>query len=103
MLRRFVPLLLVLGWLSFSGIDVIEDLGEIPSQSAVSTAPNDLPPRSEQDGWGHLANNMIESASRSKQIGIVLLALAPIVFYIEPVTEFRKHSQIHKLHRVFLI
>jgi hypothetical protein len=103
MWRRVLPALLVLAWISLSGIDVAEDLGEIPSDSVVSTAPNDVAPGSKQDGWGHLANDMIESVSRTKQANVLLVTFAPIIFYIELTTDFRKHSQVHKLHQVFLI
>jgi hypothetical protein len=102
MFRRLVAALLVLGWISLSGFDVVEDLDEVPGQVAFSNASDDLAWGSKR-AMGPLANNIIESASRTKQSNIALITFTPIIFFIEPPTEFRKHSQLHKLHRVFLI
>jgi hypothetical protein len=103
MFRRVVATLLVLGWISLSGFDVVEDLDEAPGQVAISRAPADSGPGSKRGGLGPLANNIIESASRTKQISIIPVNLRPTTFSTESLTEFRKHSQIHKLLHVFLI
>src|SRR5687768_3920647 len=102
MYRRVLGALLVLGWISLSGFDVIEDLDEAPGQIQLSAAPDHAGHDSKR-AMGALANNIIESASRSKPVHLAALNLAVIVLRIEPITEFRRHSQLHKLFRVFLI
>ena len=102
MWRRVVAALLVFGWISLSGFDVVEDLDEAPGQAHVSTAPDESGAGLKR-AMGALANNIIESASRTKAINLAPVDFGVIAFRIEPVTEFHKHSQLHKLFRVFLI
>jgi hypothetical protein len=102
MWRRVVAALLVLGWISLSGFDVVEDLDEAPGQVQVSAAAGESGPGSKR-AMGPLAKNIIESASRTKPIHLAPVDRGLIVFRIKPVTEFHKHSQLHKLFRVFLI
>jgi hypothetical protein len=102
MCRRVIAALLVLGWISLSGFDVVEDLDKVPGQVQVSTAPDDTGASSKR-AMGALANNIIESASRTKAFRLAPVDFGTIVFRVEPITEFRKHSQLHKLFRVFLI
>ena len=104
MCRRLVSALLIFGWISLSGFDVVEDLDEVPGQAAVSTAPDDAGGAgSKRGGWGPLANNIVESASRTKQPNVALVTLIATICHLDLVLEFRKHSRLHKLHRVFLI
>jgi hypothetical protein len=102
MCRRLLAALLIFGWVSLSGFDVVEDLDEIPGQIQISTAPDDAGPGSKR-AMGSLANNSIESASRTKPANLAPVDFGVIIFRIAPLTEFRKHSQLHKLFRVFLI
>jgi hypothetical protein len=89
MCRRLLAALLIFGWVSLSGFDVVEDL-------------DDAGPGSKR-AMGSLANNSIESASRTKPANLAPVDFGVIIFRIAPLTEFRKHSQLHKLFRVFLI
>jgi hypothetical protein len=93
--------LVVFGWVSLSCFDVIEDLDEIPGQVAIST-PDD-PGTAKRGGWGPLANNSVESANHTERADVVLVSLTPNIFHSAPVLDFRRHSRLHKLHRVFLI
>jgi hypothetical protein len=102
MFRRVIAALLIIGWVALSGFDVVEDLDEIPGQIQISTAPDDAGPDSKR-AMGSLANNSIESASRTKPANLAPVDFGVIIFRIGPLTEFRKHSQLHKLFRVFLI
>lgn len=87
MWKRVLAALILLGWISLSGFDVVEDLDEVPGQSQLSEP---------------LPNNTIESASRTKAPTIEAVTFSPIIFYYLRPTEFRKHS-LHKLFHVFLI
>ncbi len=101
MCRRLLAALLIMGWVSLSCFDVIEDLDEIPGQAAFS-APDDGG-TAKRGGWGPLANNSVESANHTERDDVTLISIAPNVFHSEPVPDFRRHSQLHKLHRVYLI
>jgi hypothetical protein len=59
MCRRLIAVLLILGWISLSGFDVVEDLDEIPGQVTISSASPDNNPISKRGGWGPLANNIV--------------------------------------------
>ena len=100
---RLIAALLILGWVSLSGFDVVEDLDEVPGQAAVSnTAPGDGS-ASKRGGWGPLANNIIESANRTQPASIGVVGFTPTIFDFDPVPILRRHFQLHKLYRVFLI
>ncbi|HEY7715980.1 MAG TPA: hypothetical protein VIE90_15825 [Candidatus Binatia bacterium] len=103
MCRRLLAVLLILGWVSLSGFDVIEDLDEAPGQTAISTAPDDEGSNAKRGGWGPLANNIVESANRNQDTDVVLIKIAETDFDNEPVFQFQKHFQLHKLYHVFLI
>jgi hypothetical protein len=102
MCRRLVSALLVLGWISLSGFDVVEDLDEAPGRPAFSATPDSASAGTKRS-MGSLANNIIESASRTKQPNVALVTLMATISDLDLLLEFRKHSQLHKLHRVFLI
>lgn len=103
MCRRLLAALLIIGWVSLSGFDVVEDLDEVPGQVAVSTSSPDDSSTSKRGGWGPLANNIIESANRTQQVNSALVSFTPTIFAFDPVPVFRRHFQLHKLYRVFLI
>lgn len=102
MCRRLVSALLILGWISLSGFDVVEDLDEAPGRAAFSATPDNAAAGAKRS-MGSLANNIIESASRTKQSNGELVTLIATICHLDLLLEFRKHSQLHKLHRVFLI
>ena len=103
MCRKLVAVLLILGWVSLSGFDLVEDLDEIPGQVAVSRSSPNGSSTSKRGGWGPLANNIIESANRIQQTNFALISVPPTIFDSVPVLGLRGHSQLHKLFRVFLI
>lgn len=103
MWRRLVSALLIFGWVSLSGFDVVEDLDEVPGQAAVSSSSPDDKSLGKRGGWGHLANNMVESANPSQRTDATKVSFTPTIFKFEPVHDLRRHFQLHKLYRVFLI
>ncbi len=103
MCRKLVGVLLILGWISLSCFDVVEDLDEIPGQVAVSSSSPDESSTSKRGGWGPLANNIVESANPTQQTDVALVRFTPTIFDPDPVLDFRGHFQLHKLYRVFLI
>lgn len=103
MCRKFVAALIILGWVSLSCFDVVEDLDEIPDQVAVSSSSSDSSSTAKRGGWGPLANNMVESAIPTEQARVVLISFTPIAFEFNRVFDLRRHFQLHKLNRVFLI
>ena len=103
MCRRLLAVLLILGWVSLSGFDVVEDLDEAPGQTAVSTAPDDQSSSSKRGGWGPLANNIIESANCTQETTVAFVTFFPTIFHCDSAPVFRRHFQLHKLYRVFLI
>lgn len=102
-LKRLISALLVIGWVSLSGFDVVEDLDEVPGQAAVSSSSADDNSVGKRGGWGPLANNMVESANPSPRSDATTVTFRPSIFKFEPVCDFRRHFQLHKLYRVFLI
>jgi hypothetical protein len=94
--------LLILGWISLSVFDVVEDLDEVPGQTAVSGSSTDNG-FSKRGGWGPLANNIVESATRTDHASVALVSFTPSVFHPKSVNFFRRQFQLHKLYRVFLI
>ena len=102
MCRKLIAALLILGWISLSGFDVVEDLDEIPGCVAVSNASTDSS-TSKRGGWGPLANNIVESANRTQQADVALVRVIPTVLTFVQLFDFRRRSQLHKLYRVFLI
>ena len=62
MFRKLVAALLIIGWISLSCFDVVEDLDQIPAQTAVSSSSRDSS-SSKLWGWGPLLNNIVEFAN----------------------------------------
>ena len=103
MCRKLIAVLLIFGWISLSGFDLVEDLDEIPGQAAVSSSAPDNSSSSKRGGWGPLANNIVESANHTREAEVALISFTASTFDLQPVFDFRKHIQLHKLYRVFLI
>jgi hypothetical protein len=99
MARKLLTLLLLVSWISFSGVDTLEDL-DLPDQGKLynSTASPLLDP-------GHnvrLAHNMVESAGHSRTRYPCFWEESGKLLTTSP-TLSRKTSKLHKLHRVYLI
>lgn len=103
MCRKFVAVVVILGWVSLSCFDVVEDLDEIPGHVVVSSSSPDGSSTAKRGGWGPLANNIVESANQTEQAGVALISFTPIAFEFTRVVDLRRHFQLHKLYRVFLI
>jgi len=104
MCRKLVIALLILGWVSLSCFDVVEDLDEIPGELAISSASSEDSSTSEVGGWGPLANNIVESVNRIPETAdVALVSFTETIFDFNPILNFRRHFQLHKLYRVFLI
>jgi hypothetical protein len=103
MRRRIAAVLVILGWVSLSCFDVVEDLDEIRGQVAVSSSSPGSSSTAKRGGWGPLANNIVESANRIPQTNVTIFRVTPTILDFVPVLDFRGHSQLHKLSRVFLI
>ena len=103
MCRRLIAALLIIGWTSLSGFDVVEDLDEVPGQPTVSNAPDADASTEKRGGWGPLANNVVESANRTQPTHIAPASLISTIAVFDLVLDFRRHFQLHKLYRVFLI
>lgn len=103
MLGGVVAALVVLGWISLSCFDVLEDLDELSGQISVSTLPDAAHPGTERHRWGPLANNMVESANPSREAAAVFIDSVPALFKFTPIFDLQRHLQLHKLYRVFLI
>lgn len=102
MCRKIAAILLILGWVSLSGFDVVEDLDGVSGQAALLSA-SDSSSSAKVHAWAPLANNMVESANRIQQTDLALVDFTPTLFDCDTLLEFRRHSQLHKLYRVFLI
>ena len=46
---------------------------------------------------------LVESANRMQQADLALVNFTPTLFDCDILLELRRHSQLHKLYRVFLI
>ena len=101
--RKILAALLVLGWISLSCFDVVEDLNEIPGQVAVSSATDHSSSSSKQREWGPVANNIVESANYTEEADAALARLIKVVFDFDPILHSCRYFQLHKLYRVFLI
>ena len=102
--RNLTVALVILGWVSLSCFDVVEDLDEIPGEVAISSASPDDSSTSKVGGWGPLANNIVESVDRIPETAdVVLITFTETIFDFDPVLNLRRHFQLHKLYRVFLI
>jgi hypothetical protein len=101
MFRRILAALLIIGWVSLSGFDVVEDLEDISRQTVLSSASLDYS-SSEVRGWGPLANNIIESANL-QQHSSSLVSFTASSFNHYHLLDLRRPLQFHKLYCVFLI
>ena len=101
--KTFVAPLLILGWVLLSGLDLVEDLGKVPGDGVVSNASSPDSLRWKRNGWGALANNILESATRIPQACVASLDLTALIFAFDVNFDFRRSFRLHKLYRVFLI
>ncbi len=103
MCRKLLAALLILGWISLSCFDVVEDLDEIPGQAAVSHGSPDNA-NSKIWGWGPLLHNIVEFANSAERPDFALFSFTDTIPIHDPILdEFRGYIHLHKLYHVFLI
>lgn len=101
MCARLVSVLLVVGWVSLSAFDLLEDL-KIPTGGSAYTQTD----KSYAHRWSRhpsLANNIIESAVNAPSAYVPLVNPNRPPSAIYPLTSPHGVLEIHKLHRVLLI
>lgn len=101
MCARLVSVLLVVGWVSLSAFDLLEDL-KIPTGGSAYTQTD----KSYAHRWSRhpsLANNIIESAVNAPSAYVPLVNSNRPPSAIYPLTSPHGVLEIHKLHRVLLI
>lgn len=103
MRKKFVATLLIFGWVLLSGLDLVEDLEKVPGHGVVSNASSPDSLKWKRNGWGALANNILESATRIPQAFVALVSLTAVIFDLDVNFDFRRYFRLHKLYRVFLI
>ncbi|MGH7795013.1 MAG: hypothetical protein ACREQ2_08965 [Candidatus Binatia bacterium] len=103
MRRKVLATLLMFGWILLAGLDLVEDLDEIPGHGVVSNASSPDSLKWKRNGWGALANNIVESATRIPQAFVAFASLTAVIFDLDVNLDFRRYFRLHKLYRVFLI
>jgi hypothetical protein len=101
MRTRLISALLIIGWVSLSGFDLIEDLKFESERSACSQGA-----KSHSSQWSRhpgLANNIVESAVTANPDYSPLLRLNNCSSSIQLLSPLHRVLELHKLHRVFLI
>ena len=101
--RKFVAAVVILGWVTLSCFDVVEDLDEIRGEVEVASSSPDKNSTSKQMSSVHLANNIVESANQIDHTGVALISFTFVTFQLDRALTFRQHFQLHKRNRVFLI
>jgi hypothetical protein len=94
--------LLILGWITLSGLDVLEDFKHLHGQLLVSSASSPEHVKS-RNGWGTLANNIVESATRIAESPMAFARSTATIGGGTTIVDFRGYFLRHKLYRVFLI
>lgn len=103
MCRKLLAALLILGWISLSCFDVVEDLDEIPAHAEFSSTSPDSA-NSKMWGWGPLLHNIVEFANSAEQPDFGFVSVTPTIPNLDPILdEYRGHIHLHKLYHVFLI
>jgi hypothetical protein len=103
MRSKFLALGLVFAWLLLSGLDLLEDLDKVPSDGAISSAASTDGPKWKRNGWGALANNIVESATRLPHAAFESASRAAAILDLDAGFDFRRCFRLHKLYRVFQI
>jgi len=94
---KFIAALLILGWVILSGVDLREDLVELSSHARDFSLP------AKRVALAPVAHNIIQSANRVPRFDVTLGNFTPNILAVAPILDFRRHFQLHKLFRVFLI
>jgi hypothetical protein len=92
MFRRIVAALLIIGWVSLSGFDVVEDLDDISRQTVLSSASPDN--SSKVRGRESMAINIIESANRIQQDSGTLVSSTASSFNHYHLLDLRRPLQL---------
>ena len=102
MLQKLIAGLLIFGWVTLSGFDLLEDFKPFsgPVLGADRAADDGRAPR---DGWGALANNIVESANRAPEVIAAPHTSSVVIGNVGTAVDFRGFFLRHKLYRVYLI
>jgi hypothetical protein len=101
--KGIIAALLICGWVLLSGLDLIEDFDDLSGSGIISNAASPDSLKSNRNGWGALANNIVESATRLPQEFVEVSSLIAVIFSLDVDFDFRRCFRLHKLYRVFLI
>jgi hypothetical protein len=101
--KKLLAVLLIGGWVILSAIDLVEDLIEISGHVVVSSASAQDGSTGKFGGWGPLANNIVESATRTPSVHVSVGSYTAIEFDPASVSDFPRCYQLYKFYRVFLI
>jgi hypothetical protein len=97
MFGRLIAVSLILGWVTLSGVDLREDLVDLSSHARDFSTP------SKRVALAPVAHNIIQSANRVPRFDVTLSNFIPNILAVAPILDSRRHFQLHKLFRVFLI
>ena len=100
--RNGAAALVIVGWLTLSCYDIAEDLNQLAGQTTISTSTAKHGSAKPGAAGGPLANNIVESANRTPR-DITITSIMEFTRSGGAGSAFRRHSPLHKLHRVFLI
>jgi hypothetical protein len=100
MWKRMLATLIIFGCVSLPGLDVVEDLNQVPGQSQLAAVPNEFSPGSQF--WQFIDFHDASQQRRTKATKIETITSSPIIFHYVRPAELRKNS-LHKLFRVLLI
>jgi hypothetical protein len=103
MRRKVLAAPLIFGWILLSGLDLVEDLQQVPGHGVIANASSPDSFRWKRNGWGALANNIVESATYLTQVFVELSSATAVIFDLDVDFDFRRYFRLHKLYRVFLI
>jgi hypothetical protein len=101
MRRNVIPGVLILGWITLSGLDLLEDFKDLHGQLLVSSASSPEHAKS-QDAWGTSVNNIVESATRIPEGTMAFSRPTATLGDGSPIVDFRGYFLRHKFYRVFL-
>ena len=103
MSRRFVAALLIFSWIVLSGFDLLEDLHFESGNGTYAQGTRDKSLPTHLHHRANLTNNIVESAANLQVIFPSILRWTPTPSASRRVWSFRGVSDLHKLHRVFII
>jgi hypothetical protein len=93
MCGRILAVLLIVGWVIFSGFDLLEDL-EVPGQVGVSSSVPSNESVPDSGFGGNLVNNIVESADRTPLPHVWLFTFAAVYLSLNALFVFKRLAAI---------